>query len=204
MILAISGKKGSGKSTLARRIVAQVEARRGIMAAQRIELAEPLKQFAVRLLGLPEHLVYGDDDAKETLTDYLWENFPVAEAIRGRTGRMKVRELLQSYATEVFRAHESDIFIDRCLEEIGRRQIVFPDMVALVDDMRFLNEAIAFRERGGTLVRLMGGRGGDGHRSETELDRYGRFDLVLDNRGLSADETWAEIQPFLHAEGIIR
>lgn len=55
----------------------------------------------------------------------------------------------------------------------------------LVTDVRFPNEATAIKERGGMLIRI--NRGGDvthgQHPSETALDDYAEWDVVIDNNG---------------------
>ena len=60
----------------------------------------------------------------------------------------------------------------------------------VIDDVRFLNEAKAIKDKGGLIIRLEGDpmelRKNDSrdpnHRSEIELDDYNRFDIIYDNR----------------------
>lgn len=52
----------------------------------------------------------------------------------------------------------------------------------IVSDVRYKNEAEAIRERGGFLIRLLrSGNQSDTHSSETDLDDYPNFDILIAN-----------------------
>lgn len=54
----------------------------------------------------------------------------------------------------------------------------------LVSDVRFPNEVKAIKDRGGIIVRMERGTGlKDNHESETALDNYKDWDMVIDNNG---------------------
>lgn len=62
----------------------------------------------------------------------------------------------------------------------------FPNWV--ITDVRFPNEAQAIKDKGGILIRLNRGLGDTGnHASETALDNYDGFDVVIANNGTIDD-----------------
>lgn len=72
----------------------------------------------------------------------------------------------------------------------------------LVTDVRFPNEAQAIKERGGLLVRINRGTPADNqHISETALDDYEGFDIVIDNNG-TLDELKEKVKEILKHEKI--
>jgi len=98
----------------------------------------------------------------------------------------------------------ADIFLmpvhrERALDLQGGR-------ISIVTDCRFPNEAIRSQEIGGIIIRLnrredliderfVAGRDRQ-HISETALDNYPDFDLVVDNNG-TIEEAWVQIERFL-------
>lgn len=196
-ILAISGRKGSGKSTLAKRIVSTTNEAGGW--AWRFSLADPVKRFAADLLGLSYAQINGTDEEKnEPVAHLLWENFPVPRAIKGRRGPMTGREVIQHYATEIFRAHHPEVFVDRVVESIDAFASLHPHSIAVIDDVRFRTEVIALKEQGARILRLTRSPHSDWHASETDLNGYGRFDCTIANDGLTPEECWEAAQPFLY------
>ncbi len=68
--------------------------------------------------------------------------------------------------------------------------------LALITDCRFENEVLAVKEAGGYNIRLRRTVREDSHPSETALDQAeGLFDLVVDNRAMTAWETFEFIYP---------
>lgn len=62
------------------------------------------------------------------------------------------RRLLQLLGTEVGRAYDPDIWIKKAFNRIDKSI----DMVSIIDDCRFDNEAYAILERGGAVISLNG------------------------------------------------
>jgi hypothetical protein len=79
-----------------------------------------------------------------------------------------VRALLQNYGTEVRRAEDPDYWVDAW----GQLASVLSNEDLVVDDVRFLNEAVAVKSVGGTLIRIVREdmASEDTHASETEQD----------------------------------
>lgn len=186
-LVGISGAAGGGKSTIAMLLakhLGDVDVR---------PLAEPLKFVCRDILGIPERLLYGSDADKQTLTDIRqrdmphWVGGPASyrdEAFGAKF--LTVREVLQQMGTEVFRKMRPRCWIDSMLWH--RKACTAAWM--FVDDVRFIDEADAIRAAGGRVVRLLRSSGSsDTHSSETALDAYAGFDLVVDNRDESATVT---------------
>jgi dephospho-CoA kinase len=158
MIIGISGKIGSGKDTLAQMIMEQDPT----FTAHKF--ADKLKQIAILLTG------FHDQWSREGKNIFLepWS--------------MTVGELQQRLGTEAIRnglhprAWILALFADYC-----------PKLNWIITDVRFPNEVLAILGYGGILVRLNGREVIEGrdrnHLSETALDGYGRFDVVVDNSG---------------------
>lgn len=181
-LLGISGKKGSGKSTLAFLLAKELE------DVDIRPLAEPLKALCRDLLGVPAHLLTGDEAAKNTPTTIRQRDMPHWGPMQYRRmvdhmlgydpgdRFLTVREVMQQVGTEVVRKMKPTAWIDSLL----RARDLSTAGWMMVDDVRFPDEADAIRGAGGRVVRLARGAGRGGtHASETALDDYPHFDLVV-------------------------
>lgn len=170
MIIGLSGKKGSGKNTVSELI------RRYSLPAhwEEKQFAGKLKQMVSVLTGI----TMGDLDrqeVKEATLKYM---------DLGTTPRY----LLQTLGTEWGRnLIDKDIWVKTLLSDYKRNS----DWI--ITDVRFENEAMAIKERGGLLIRINRGQSPDEHSSETMLDNYDGFDYVIDNNG-----TWGELTDKVH------
>ena len=94
---------------------------------------------------------------------------------------MLVREILQWHGTDYRREQDPDYWIRKMIDILLAEEI--PKTV-IIDDIRFINEAEMIKGAGGLLVRIWPypewkpGPYAD-HKSETELDNYAEFDLIL-------------------------
>jgi hypothetical protein len=101
---------------------------------------------------------------------------------------LTVRQVLQRIGTEVFRTMDPEFWVRMWRAEIEEAFYANPVLV-LVPDVRFVNEAEAVVGMGGIVIRLMRQpMADDAHRSETELDGWGGFSHVVDNRAMTAAE----------------
>lgn len=128
-IIALMGPAGSGKSTAASYLVERYGARR-------YSFAGPLKELVRRAFDLTEAQVYGSQADKE--------------AIDPRYGH-SARWLLQRIGTEGGRAVFGDDFWTRMALDAIRKDA---PALAVLEDCRFTNEAIAVRTAGGEVWRL--------------------------------------------------
>lgn len=177
MIVGISGKQYSGKTTLAKYISRRSKNRVAIFS-----FAGKLKQVAAMILGVDPKLL-SDHDFKKS---YL-ENWSM-------TGR----EFMQWFGTDVCRARNENVWVDLTMQDIG-------DSDAVIDDVRFPNEAMAIRSAGGVLIRLDGDPSGargdlnDLHDSETALDDF-VFDIRLNTSEMDVNEVGREVYSFLKTQ----
>jgi hypothetical protein len=119
-IIGIIGPAGAGKSSAA----AHLAARYG---AQRYAFADPLKEIAMRTLDLTREQCYGTQAQKE--------------AIDPRYG-FSARSFLQKLGTEGCRhVLGANVWIDALVAKLRRER----PGVAVIEDMRFENEAAAIR-----------------------------------------------------------
>ena len=128
-IIGLMGPAGAGKSTIATYLCEKY-------GAQRYALANPLKEIARRTLDFSHEQVYGTQEEKE--------------ATDPRYG-FSARFFLQRLGTEGIRSvFGADVWVDLLLEKIMREK----PFVAVVEDVRFLNEVTAIRAAGGDIWRL--------------------------------------------------
>lgn len=157
--IGIAGPKRSGKDTLAVPLAA-------LFGLELDSFAAPIRRFVAELAGLGPDLT-ALEFHKETRIPWLDGATP--------------RHMMQTLGTE------------------WGRQLVHPDLWVrslfarlpaggVVPDVRFPNEAIAIRERGGVVIQLQreGFGRGDAHASEQPLPEE-LVDVVLHNAGTPAD-----------------
>ena len=129
-------------------------------------------------LYLEEQHGYKRINFKDSLIDELESNFPkLLDELSLLYGIKKgelfiekpilVRRLIQEYGTDVRRKDDKNYWVKRWKEKVissGYERIV-------VDDVRFLNEAEAVNDLGGTIIEIARDNiyDGDTHISETEM-----------------------------------
>lgn len=108
-----------------------------------------------------------------------------------------IRQLLQKFGTEVGRNISPNLWVDALMNDYIKAKSGGYEEDWIVTDVRFENEAEAIRENGGILIRLNRNTGfNDQHSSETALDNYKNFDLVIDNNG-TIDELIDKVHNFM-------
>ena len=169
MIIGISGYAGSGKDTLAG-IIQQHDPRWEVR-----KFADKLKQVAAILLGC-HHLDFEDQHFKRSPLPGQWDIWD-GEAQR----HMTVREFLQKLGTDAIRngLHVS-AWVNALMAEYDKGGL-YPKGW-LITDVRFPNEYLAIKGRGGLMIRINRGEPTNAHVSETALDNV-QFDIEVDNNG---------------------
>lgn len=127
-IIGLCGRAGSGKSTVARYL-------RDNYGAQVFALADPLKRMAMDIWGFSEEQVYGDASIKEA-----------PDPRTGITPRWALQKLGQAARDHL----GGDVWIQRLLRRIERSE-----GLCVVEDVRYRNEVVALRERGGIIFSLV-------------------------------------------------
>ena len=172
--------------------------------------ADTLKSLAVHLFGLRPEQVYGSEEDKNSLTQFMWEDMPgvmtptewsmrqggVAAGytqhpeefnIQLNEGPMTAREFMQHFGTDVMRKMYSNIWVDNTIKKI----LAEGSELAVIPDVRFPNEVEAVLANGGEVIRLSRVYEEDGHQSETKLDPenfdHSGFTHVIENADIGID-----------------
>ena len=173
--LAISGKIGSGKTTLLNLLKEKLEQREKIVST--INFADKLKNICFELTG---YYGYTQEEKNVFLSDF---NCTVGEA-------------LQLIGTNAMRDNfHKDVWV---ISTFNRMK---GDVIYLIGDCRFPNEADFCKNNNCLLIRLEGdpanvrkeSKRDLTHASETALDDYGKWDeYFMNNRGVKELEDYAE------------
>lgn len=163
MLLGITGKKGHGKDTLAKALAQQIP---GLSI---LHFADPLKEMCREVFRLTDEQLWGEhkddllsipvylDDFMHRMEDaaglklrrrYQWANTP--------------RQVLQRFGTDYVRDERPDYWMEKMEQRLDENPL------AVVADVRFLNEAELIKGRGGKVVRVIreGVKSKDDHSSE--------------------------------------
>lgn len=169
-LLGLSGKKRSGKDTFADRLVTE-------HGYTRVAFADVMKEAALALDpimwtdNLPDQ--FGEPGyvrLSEVVSSLGWE---------AAKGRNEVRRTLQRLGTEMGRKLFGESFwVDQAMLKVEAI-----DGPVVITDVRFPNEADAVVEAGGVALRIERPSivSTDTHPSETALDDYDNFALVVPN-----------------------
>lgn len=161
-IIGLTGLARSGKSTLAEHLC---------LKHNYVELAfaDPLKIAAQYIFGLTTD--QADERAKNKVVEY-WGMTP--------------RQMYQKLGTEVIREQFGpDVWVKRLALSLGNLSRDYPQLNAVISDVRFPEEAAFVKSRGGVLVRIVrhgaGLTGAEGaHASEAGVFEA---DYVIPNDG---------------------
>ena len=178
MIIGISGKAGSGKDTAAKMLEVLYanpdisyedfsnRKYKNFADIQIVHFADILKETVQVLFGIGEWET-NTQEGKKTTIEWI-----------GKT----VRELLQGVGQGLRDAIDPNLWI----------KVLFANTENwsnyIIADVRYPNELDAIKERNGVLLRINRKDAGAGnHSSETALDNYKEWDLVIDNNSTKED-----------------
>jgi cytidylate kinase len=181
VVVGLSGKIGSGKTTLGDELIAAA----GDAVCR--NFADVLKEEVAKIYGIDVKRCYAQEEKNRPISDT--ETLTIGEALQN-VGALR-------------RAAVPTYWLDRLGEHVDSLQC----KLVVIGDVRHTNEAEWVRARDGFLVRLNGDPGGvraaskrdHTHRSETELDDYAAFDLVVDTDTTSALDAAGQIFALLRA-----
>lgn len=195
-VLAISGHAGAGKDTVANIIVLE-DTWKNSFYFQKIypDKALFIKRFlfntsiTVNACSDIQRVAFADklkrvlsvitNTSIEFWYDPIYKDAPNILHLTNSDGVPYTnRELLQRFGTEVGRNISKDIWIESLFDDLSENGSY------IITDVRFINEAEAVKNRlNATLIRVNRDSVKMDHSSETELDNYDRFDIVIDNNG---------------------
>ena len=153
--------------------------------------ADPIKKFLAECLGVDEVKLHGNDNDKNTPTEYMWDNLP--EWLRkDRTGPMTIRHMMQIFGTELNRdLWDKEIWTRTLKRRIDKSNAAY----FLITDVRFQNELDKVHEWGGKVWKIEGPQRGnkdaanDAHQTEKVIDGTVRHDIVIRNEWEDTPET---------------
>lgn len=175
MIIGISGKAGSGKDTAAD-MLSYLYSNPDKSYDDYIENTEVffdknayVVHFADALKEAARELCILDEDQTDTqagkLSTISWLG-------------ITVRELLQKLGTCIREGVDEDFWIKCLFARVDGWENI------IIADVRYPNEAQAIKNQNGIVIRInRDGAGAGTHHSETSLDDYEDFDLIIDNNG---------------------
>ena len=186
MIIGISGKAGSGKDTAAKMLEVLyanpdisyedfVNRRyKNFVDIEVVHFADILKETVQALFAIGEWETNTQEGKKVTIS---WI---------GKT----VRELLQEVGQGLRDAIDPDVWVKALFANTDGWSNY------IIADVRYPNELMAIKERGGVLIRIArNGAGAGNHSSETALDDYNDWDFHIGNNG-SMEELFEAMKIF--------
>lgn len=171
--------------------------------------ADTLKEMAVRIFGLTENQVYGDEMDKKSPTKIEWNDMhklfhPAKLPYLKKDGKidrkMLAREFLQYFGTDICRTLYDECWIHDCINRIAVEGYPF----AIIDDCRFANEVKAIRSFGGKVILLKRKIAQkDEHRSENDLRMTLKreYDYTLNNDDMDIVEKNQRLLDLLYEWG---
>ncbi len=229
VILCLSGKKKSGKGVLANHLLNNFHDLTPFRTARIYSFASEFKKVAIEVLGLPSRLVYGSNEDKETLTEYLWENLPhylrIIESANFKLNNLHDKLIMDLISVKTYHEECHKVFVPtgpmtirNLLQEIGTGMFRILDQdiwikslirrvnnekydLAIVDDCRFPNELMGIlnHDKNNKVIRLTRSISDDQHISETALDNETNFSFVLDNANMTEKETKDQFDNYLRS-----
>lgn len=166
-LIAIGHTARAGKDSAANALVRD-------LGYKKISFADPLRQLAL----LVDPMVY-----PQTPATNMAPHNRLAWVVQGSSGWEsakdrfpEVRRILQNLGVGCREVLGENVWVNLALDAtLNHDKVVIPDC-------RFLNEAEEVKWAGGFLVKIdRPGHAGFGHVSETELNDYDGWDLVIDN-----------------------
>lgn len=171
MIIGISGKMGSGKDTFGKML-------------KELNDSYELKSFAHKL-KMSASLISGidiekfeDPEFKLSIMDVEWN--------QADGTKMTVRQFLQKLGTDGLKdGLHKNVWINALFSNYTESDNW------IITDVRFPEEADSIQKRGGIVIRIMRPDNnyseGNSHRSETSMDNFRKYNLIIMNNGSLED-----------------
>ena len=159
---------------------------------QKVSFGDALKEVCHLMFGIHSELLWGDDKAKGTETEYTagqFRNllgtgrFPFKDMKDSET--LTVRQILQVWGTEVGRRISTDLWTRRLTERVYDIINTWRPAMIVIDDVRFESEVECIKKMNGTLIgltRKVKSSAGTIHASEKITKLFEECDHVVDNQ----------------------
>lgn len=188
-IIAFAGRKQSGKTSCSNYVTTLFPEG----TSKIYNFADPLKKdICMNILGLTYDQCYGDDTAKNTITDIEWNGL-----------KLTAREVMQFVGTDIFRKMKNDVWASATINIIQKES----PKLAIIADCRFPNEVKAIKDAGGLVIKLTRNPFNSDHASETALDYknydHRNFDLIITNQSMSIDYQNDVVFKYLRKKGLL-
>jgi len=192
-LIAFTGYKQTGKTTAANHLIEHYGyMRHNFKDALVAEVKERFPDLLEEILF--QEMSYHSLAQRETYIDSI-------DALL-TTKPPLMRALLQNYGTEVRRRDNPNYWVHQWKYNLHR----FPlERGVITDDVRFLNEAQAIKDLGGTIIRLTRPditTGGE-HSSETEMNQI-ESDYTIEVGPGEQDKLYAELDRIVAGGGVIK
>lgn len=210
--VTVSGKIGAGKDTVAPLLLDLME----ISESERKQdsFARTLKEEIDQVIRLVIDAENPEDAAQLTAVtqgvsiekaritvNYIWDELTWNEELTAYSRTTGIRSALQFWGTEVRREQDDNYWVNKTIQRV--LLLACKGTSSYITDSRFPNEAAAVRDAGGLTIRLLvspeeqerriAARDGltisadaRSHVSETALDDYDNFHIVVDTDELDA------------------
>lgn len=184
MIIGISGKFRSGKDTVALMVSEYFQNKK--LETERIAFADSVREVVEIISGKKRQIV-DDTTFSVPVLDFTIDDKNTYLEEWGLT----IGEMLQKVGTDAMRDNfDKDVWVKSAFNKMKDEKTVY-----LISDVRFPNEAERIKEEGGWLIRIEGDplnvrdnvKRSQKHESETALDEYKDFDIVITNDGTLED-----------------
>lgn len=208
-IFGLAGKKQCGKNSFAKfatEIIADP------INTKCFAFADPLKDFCIKYLGLPEKSCYGNNFEKNQWvgkwSDFFDNHELISQYNRDPLDNISGRQVLQVVGTNVFRQNFKqsfwvDIFVRKLQHVDEKTKALF------ITDVRFPNEFEILKKMGAKMVLLYRNTGtvdSIAHESETSLSAISEtdFDYVIDSENnTSLKKLRKQVVKILYNEGLL-
>lgn len=151
-------------------------------------IAYPLKKAIGNLLPVTKDQLFGLE--KETETELLWKQlYPLLDKTAKKKVdtdnlkdiKMSARQVMEYFGTSVLRQIDPDIFVKALVRQLDKEYT----NVAVITDVRRLNEAKILKDKGAIIIRLT--RGNPANISEADINEIVP-DYTIDNKELTIEE----------------
>lgn len=179
MIIGIAGKAQAGKDTLTS---IMIELFNDLYNEEfhQIAFADSLKHICQRYFGLTDEQLWGSD--KEVMTSYPKPGKTASSS--NPSDYWTPREIMQEVGS-FFRSIDSDFWINSMI--VGSS--IYKNVI--VSDVRHLNEVQCIKDEGGQVIKInrpeLALIHNMAHESETALDSFEDFDIIVENNGTLDD-----------------